>query len=49
MLNNIEMEKLTNIIYTNSIYSLDSEYKNYMYTMTKNDFSKILEAYKKTL
>ena len=47
VLNNIEMEKLTNIIYTNSIYSLDSEYKNYMYTMTKNDFSKILEAYKK--
>lgn len=46
LLENIELNKLKNIIYTNSIYSLDEEYKNYFYTKSKNSFTKIINSYK---
>ena len=46
LLENIELNKLKNIIYTNSIYSLDEEYKNYFYTVSKNSFTKIINSYK---
>lgn len=46
LLKNIELNKLKNIIYTNSIYSLDVEYQKYFYTLTKNLFTKIISDHK---
>ena len=47
LLENIELNKLKNIIYTNSVYSLREEYTKYFYTKSKNLFTKIINDYKR--
>jgi len=43
LLNTLEIEKFNNLVYTNSIYSLDGQYDKTSYVKSKNKFSDLIK------